>query len=223
MNLILTSSNYTDRSIETPFWESWALTKNSTVEVVRESADPRLHWSCSRLITCKKILETCQPVPKWILLADIRDVVFLKDPFDFNFQPGISVALENHIFKRSRGNLKWMWMAGGVANVKRFWNRHVSNAGTIVGDYAAIMEYLDFTLYHIKRNFWARYYPIDQSLLSLFTEQCQCNVHNYTNSTGPYVTMDSCKPEDAFSNPQATIVHQYDRVGLKWNGKRLTL
>ena len=43
----------------------------------------------------------------------------------------------------------------------------------------------------------------------------------YRNKVGPFLTLDGCEPDIIKQNTQAVIAHQYDRIGLKWDGLQL--
>jgi len=87
-----------------------------------------------------------------ILLADMNDVIFQKDPFSINFQTDLYCALECNNLSDSQSNyssyLNMAWINGCSHipnfNFDNFTNQYVACAGTILGTYFGIKSYLDF-------------------------------------------------------------------------------
>jgi len=81
---------------------------------------------------------------KYILLADIRDVVFQSNPFDgFNvnlavFQESPSIRIKDEVFNRN-----WIKEGFGEDVFKAIADQKIYCSGTIMGSYAGIMSFLE--------------------------------------------------------------------------------
>jgi hypothetical protein len=182
--------------------------------------------NCWRFFGFKNYLVSLKVKPHFILLADVRDVVFQSNPFSAPLMPGISVASEcvSSTIGRSRGNSKWLWEAAGFRQMRKLADFTPVCSGTTLADYRTMMNYLEMMTEHLNRSFfWGMFDAIDQGLHNYF-------VHNhmiaplrvFTNWNGPFVTLDSeiVLPENKNSEGYLCnrdgsiipIVHQYDRI-----------
>jgi hypothetical protein len=164
--------------------------------------------------------------PQFILMADVRDVVFQSNPFAYPFPAGLSVASEcvRSSIGSSRGNAKWLWEVAGIRELRRLSGRTPICSGTTVGDYATIQPYLELMTTHLRRKFfWGMFDAIDQGLHNYFVHnQMVAPLRIYTNWNGPFLTLDSEVVSPEQKNPEGflcnrdgsvvPIVHQYDRI-----------
>ena len=99
----------------------------------------------------KKYLQKCnQPFDK-ILLTDISDVIFQESPFNISFTEDLYCALEVNKFSddtySSYLNRYWIQDIERLFNVNNYQiyiNKNVICAGTIIGTYEGVLNYLDF-------------------------------------------------------------------------------
>jgi hypothetical protein len=156
-----------------------------------------------------------------VLLTDVRDVVFQRDPFD-NYQDHLSVFHESSKIKDDVDyNANWIRIAFGKTELEKIGNNNICCSGTIMGSYEGIMELED----KILRTSVARKVPhhgivgIDQGVFNyIIYNDIVKNVTHY----GPGQKVLTFAPrmlsrmtvEDGLIKIDAAIpclVHQYDR------------
>ena len=80
-----------------------------------------------------------------VLITDVRDVIFQRDPFSFPWADGLNVTLEDA--RMTIGACPYMtrWTTGhlGEAAWRALANRRISCSGTTVGGHAAMTDYLE--------------------------------------------------------------------------------
>jgi len=188
--------------------------------------------NCSRFFCYYQYLSGLQHKPKYVLQADIRDIVFQKDPFSFPFRSGLSVTTECQIIIKSRCAIKHLCETVGLFEMWRLARREIINCGTTVADFDTTMQYLELMTTHFNRAFfWALFEGIDQALHTYFVHKKLLDpIHIYNNWNGPFLTLDRVivtserkSTEGYLCNEDGSIVpivHQYDRVkGLFKNGE----
>ncbi len=168
-----------------------------------------------------------------ILLCDLNDVIFQANPFDINLDTNkLYCAQEmssyNNLFNSSsKLNLKWIIEAHKLNNelkkkfIKKYKNKNVVCAGTILGNRDAILSYL--TWYEKIQN-PAGILINDQGLLNIYTYEYDNNraiVERYQD--GKILTLDKInfdnirKDSNGFlinsSGEKYCIIHQIDRCG----------
>ena len=191
-----------------------------------------LFFNNARFFCYHHYLSQIQEKPGFVLLVDIRDVIFQTNPFDFPFQPGLSVASENtrRTIIQSRCAIKGMLQSVGLVETCRHLHHNIICAGTTVADYNIMMKYLELIMSGInKRFFFALLEGIDQGLHTYFVHSRRLDpIHCYTNWNGPFLTLDSeailpeHKNREGFLCNQdgsiVPIVHQYDRIKGLYRG-----
>jgi len=182
--------------------------------------------NCWRFFGIRDFLSNLEVKPKFVLLADVRDVVFQGNPVEYVFQPGLSVASEcvRGTIGQSQGNAKWLWEVAGWREMRRLAGRTPICSGTIAADHDTVMKYLCLMTEHMKRSyFWGLFDAIDQGLHNYFIHNQMIEpLHIFTNWNGPFLTLDSevvlpkNKNRDGYlcneDGSVIPIVHQYDRV-----------
>ena len=182
--------------------------------------------NCWRFFQFRDYLRSLPKLPEWVLLADVRDVVFQRNPFSFPYPPGLSAASERSgsTIGQSRGNSKWLWEVGGFRQLRRHAKATPICSGTIVADGTTMRDYLDLMTEHLRRcYFWGLFDAIDQGLHNYFVHNKMISpLKIFENWSGPYLTLDSevitperktregylCNRDESI----VPIVHQYDRV-----------
>nr|WP_172596648.1 hypothetical protein [Nitratidesulfovibrio sp. HK-II] len=80
-----------------------------------------------------------------VLITDVRDVIFQRDPFSFPWTEGLNVTLEDA--RMTIGACPYMtrWTTGhlGEAAWRALAGRRISCSGTTVGGHAAMLDYLE--------------------------------------------------------------------------------
>jgi hypothetical protein len=152
------------------------------------------------------------------MLSDLRDVLFLADPFDFEIGNGVSCFLEDERFSLGDQVNNRGWLTGGYGDevFDELRDRPISCSGITIGAAGAVRTYLETMvgeLMLLKRQFRG----MDQG------------VHNYIlhkglvpqarllgNVDGPVLTVGLMDPDSALAlfrrrRPEVKVVHQYDR------------
>lgn len=185
-----------------------------------------LFFNNARFFCYQDYLKGLKEKPGFVLLADIRDIVFQSDPFSFPFERGLSVATEcvSRRIMQSWCAIKGMAESVGAVETLRMARRNIICAGTTVADYETMMAYLEWMTASMRRRFfWGLLEGIDQGLHTALVHRRRITpTHRYVNWRGPFLTMDSevvlpknKNGEGYLCNDDGTvvpIVHQYDRV-----------
>jgi hypothetical protein len=153
-----------------------------------------------------------------VMLSDVRDVLFLGNPFDFEIGDHVNCFLEHETYRlRDQVNNRG-WLVGGFGQsaLDELGDRPISCAGVTIGTSSAVLGYLATTtrqLVELRRQFNG----MDQG------------VHNYLlhkglvpdarllgNEDGPVLTVGLMEHEEAEElvrrrAHEAKVVHQYDR------------
>jgi len=156
-----------------------------------------------------------------VMLTDIRDVVFQKDPFDFNLNDSINVAMENPSVKLGQCSYNTKWMLAGYdePTLQRFANEVISCSGTTFAPVYLMKQYLIKMLESIQQIKDA-YHCGDQAIHNVLVHSQQIQpLQKLDNDTGPVLTLGSEAEYGITSEGHVTnksgrvvnIVHQYDR------------
>ncbi|MEQ1859590.1 MAG: hypothetical protein ABMA13_06615 [Chthoniobacteraceae bacterium] len=161
-----------------------------------------------------------------VLIADLRDVFFQRDPFEFDCGDSLCVFNEHRSIRLETDscNREWVEAPMGREAVDKFRSEPLSCSGVTLGSYPRMVEYLKamaqlfFTSY---LNF--AYHPgFDQGAhnVLLWTGDLQ-KVRRFDNFDSPVLTMGGMKPDEVLLNDERRvinrdgsivhIVHQHDR------------
>jgi hypothetical protein len=156
-----------------------------------------------------------------VLITDVKDVVFQKDPFGFGIEQKIYVAVENPEIRIS-GNpwtAKWILKGYDEATLSSLNDKEVICAGTTLAPTPLMMGYLKRLITEFFRVKNA-YKCADQAMhnVIIHTEQVQ-PFHRCYNFHGPMLTLDTqadyllngAKELVNKDGSVVPIVHQYDR------------
>ena len=168
-------------------------------------------------------LASCAEQYERILIADVRDVVFQRDPFDYPWPDGICCTLEDRsaTVGSCPFNARWVREHLGREALDAIADRPVSCSGTTVADHASMTAYL-------KR--------MTELLLPPPTGECMAGydqgVHNHLihtgaldrltlfDNAGPILTLAQTRGEPPVNEMgevlneagrPAHMIHQYDR------------
>jgi hypothetical protein len=160
-----------------------------------------------------------------IMLSDIRDVFFQRDPFSWNYEFGLHAFLEEkgRTIATCSWNRRMVEEAFGPSAFERIGDREPSCAGVTIGDQESILQYL----YHvISLAFEARQMrlvsPVDQGIHNYVVHRPLLpKVHLHANGTSGVLTMGlmdrsaikigSSGEMLNFDGSVPAILHQYDR------------
>jgi hypothetical protein len=172
-------------------------------------------------------LRECAEKYQYVMLSDIRDVIFQKDPFNFCIDAKLCCFGEKEGAKLGEDsiNAQWIESAFDRATLEGISDRQIVCAGVTIGPTSAIIDYLEKMIdliLHAPGTGWelAVQGGIDQGVHNVL-------VHNYPpekialfeNNSGPVFTL---VLEDSVSMTKSgdvinknggvpNVVHQYDR------------
>ena len=158
-----------------------------------------------------------------VMLTDVRDVLFLRNPFEFPIADGLWCFLEDERAQLGTQplNRRWLLTAYGPDVVESLGAFPISCSGVTIGAAPAVLAYLTAMVDELAR-------------LSRQPSGIDQGVHNYAlhsarvpdarllgNGDGPVLTIGIMSSEDAEALVSARvgdayIVHQYDRHPGLW-------
>jgi hypothetical protein len=158
-----------------------------------------------------------------VLISDVRDVIFQRDPFDFDLGDEVCVFLEDgrDRIRDCRYNTNWLRLGFGDGAVEEVGDNLVSCSGVTLGSYRAMMHYLEVMNEHLLR---LKSHPngMDQGVHNyVLYKQCLKGVRVFANGRGPVLTMGKTADMPTrfdetgrVLNDDGTVpsvLHQYDR------------
>jgi hypothetical protein len=172
-----------------------------------------LHMHCARQIYFRTYLAECGRDYDYAMLADIRDVLFQKDPFAFEIPDGLCVFQEDarQTIGTNFSNASWMRDDFGPAVLNELRDKPVFCAGVIFGPPAALLEYLE----QVLQIFCARSIgkTFDQATHNVIVhQQPPPALHRFDNDTGPVLTMARMDPGQFRFNDAGFLVNQTGRI-----------
>lgn len=165
-----------------------------------------------------------------IMLTDTRDVVFQKDPFDFDINNSLCCFLEDksQSINSCPYNSGWIKDIFGNNMLDEIGSNMISCAGVTIGDYKSIIIYLETMIDCINRI--GKKNCVDQGIHNYIIYQKENRENNLRNKInlrlfetgkGPVFTMGYVKEKDIIFNNDgfiinndgsiANVLHQYDR------------
>lgn len=158
-----------------------------------------------------------------IMLTDVRDVFFQKDPFDFSFCNDICcfVEDENILIKDCCFNSAWIKNVYGDDLLQEIGHYPPSCCGIIIGTLPAIRYYLENMIDQLVR-IKTHHYGDDTAIHNYLVYKRRLEgIHLYKNEAGPVIALMNKKRDTILINKQGrlinrnnqtvNIVHQYDR------------
>lgn len=153
-----------------------------------------------------------------IMLSDLRDVYFQRDPFDFDMQRGLCVFLENITIGCCPYNSSWISVLFNRDTAESMRDCQVSCSGITIGSTACILDYLSIMRKYLLPP--RQIVGYDQGVHNyILYKGLLKDTHLYINDFGPVLTMGYLKSwnktEDGLiadykGNP-VNVLHQYDR------------
>jgi len=159
---------------------------------------------------------------KYVLLTDVRDVYFQRDPFDFAIENGLYCATEGKTKKIQdcSFNGRWVEFIYGKAGLNEIGNNIISCAGTTIGSIDVILDYLSKMLSQIEKLPDAKT-AIDQAIHNYLIYKNKLNdVMFLTNDDGVVLTLSYehsyvIGKDDlvrASNGRVVNVLHQFDRM-----------
>lgn len=155
-----------------------------------------------------------------IVIADVRDVLFQRDPFDWPLGEGLHCFLEEprNTIAVCPFNSAWIRLVFGEEELSRLGTRVVSCSGVSLGAREAMLGYLGQMAAHILR-LRSQMTGIDQGIHNYLVHTGRIpNLTLWRNGTGPVLTMGygeyRVNDEGTVLNEDGTVpavLHQYDR------------
>jgi hypothetical protein len=171
-----------------------------------------------------------------VMLTDIRDVIFQKEPFSMFPDGKICFFLEDPVHNFShQSNYQWLSDATDIDTANQLISQTVSCAGITIGSASLIIDYLNYMKSKLSfRNEleWGLDQGIHNSYIYLIKP---AGMHLFSNDEPFVSTLGAYQPYKENSNGEVVnskeetyaIVHQYDRSGKlfmdvkqKYNGNR---
>ena len=158
-----------------------------------------------------------------VLISDVRDVIFQRDPFDFDLGDEVCVFLEDDRdrIRDCRYNTNWLKLGFGDGAVEEVGDNLVSCSGVTLGSYRAMMHYLEVMNEHLLR---LKSHPngMDQGVHNyVLYKQRLKGVRVFSNGQAPVLTMGKTTDlptrfdeQGRVLNDDGTVpgvLHQYDR------------
>ncbi len=158
-----------------------------------------------------------------VLVTNVRDVIFQRDPFDFPWPDGLNCTLEDR--RMTLGacphNAHWIRTHLGEDALNAVRDKPISCSGTTVGDQDAILRYLEIlTARLLPFAGGERMTGYDQGVHNVLLHTGKLPGLNLHDNNGPILTLGYTRGEpERNSDSQVLnqngeppfIVHQYDR------------
>ena len=140
--------------------------------IVTQDARPYLnlghHPLNARFFMYRDFLARNNSIYRRVLVTDVRDVIFQSDPFEFDFKYGAYFSLEDQLISDdAKWNSAWLNDLYGENLLKEIHNNPVSCAGTTIGTYDGIVNYVNLMCSELDRSGFDKRVNYDQG------------VHNY--------------------------------------------
>ena len=162
-----------------------------------------------------------------VLLTDVRDVLFQRDPFADIARGGLAVSIESdrYTIASEPHNRRWLGNAYGPELVERIGTNPVSCVGVTYGDRDAMTDYLQLMTREMRRLSAkvAREGGADTAIHNalLWTHQLG-DIQRLETLASPVATLNGITADEAKRSARGTllnvdgsepsVVHQYDRV-----------
>lgn len=158
-----------------------------------------------------------------VMITDVRDVIFQRDPFDFDIGDEVCCFLEDDRTRinECRSNTAWLEQGIGGGALAEVGDNVTSCSGVTVGSYRAMMHYLQVML---DRMLLLKSHPhgMDQGVHNyVLYKRLLKDVRVFRNGRGPVLTMGKTVDlETRFDSEGrvlnddgsvANVLHQYDR------------
>ncbi|BDQ36961.1 hypothetical protein SYK_13210 [Pseudodesulfovibrio nedwellii] len=194
----------------------------TTIPIKRTTGHEKVPYNGLRYFSYLNFLESSKRYDH-ILIADVRDVVFQRDPFSFPWAKGLNCTLEDRsaTIGGCPYNAHWVREHLGPEMLTTLTDKPVSCSGTTVGDHDAMVGYLRTMTSHLTPPPTAkRMAGYDQAIHNMLVHTGQIETLTLLDNSGPILTLGQTQGEPTADDTgnvlneagtPAHIVHQYDR------------
>lgn len=193
-----------------------------TIPFARSADLSHVPYNAYRYFLYREYLKKARTSLGAILLTDVRDVVFQRDPFDYPWSAGLNCTLEDRRMTLGACPHNAHWIRGHLGDeaLALVSDKPISCSGTTVGGHDGMLGYLDALI--------ARLLPFEGGERMAGYDQGVHNVLVHTggidatlhDNAGPIMTLGYTRGEPDTdregwvlneTGERAHIVHQYDR------------
>lgn len=152
-----------------------------------------------------------------VMVTDVRDVFFQRDPFDFDLDESLNCFLEDesHLLGTQQHNREWLLAAYGERVLEELAGKPISCSGVTIGPRDAMIDYLRAMSRELMK-LKTQTIGIDQGVHNYVVYRDQVShVRLLRNGEGPVLTLALMPPSDVDSllNENllaANVLHQYN-------------
>ncbi|RMH77362.1 MAG: hypothetical protein D6680_05590 [Cyanobacteria bacterium J007] len=204
---------------------------NNPIRARAQIAAKFVNMFSARYLLYYLYLSDCSQPYDNVMLTDVRDVIFQRNPFDFEIGDRLCCFLEDETKSLGSCEVNSTWLREGYGQhvLDEIGDRRISCAGTIIGSRRAILEYLETVVdntIELKQHVWG----IDQAVHNYTVQMGTLkNVVFYENFCGPVLTLHYANAEQLQFDPDGWLVnadgsivnvlHQYDRLSPEMRQK----
>ena len=193
------------------------------IEVRRPAKLADVPYNALRYFLYRDYLESVDRNYSRILISDVRDVLFQRDPFAYPWPAGLNATLEDRraTVASCPFNAHWVREHLGPKTLTAIGDKPVSCSGTTVGDHGAMLDYLEKMIGRLSPpTTGERMAGYDQGVHNMLIHTGKLGNVTLHDNTGPILTLAQTRGEpriDALgrvlneSGKPAHLVHQYDR------------
>nr|WP_321513899.1 hypothetical protein [uncultured Pseudodesulfovibrio sp.] len=194
----------------------------ATVPIQRTAEQKNVPYNGLRYFAYLRYLESSKKYDK-ILITDVRDVIFQRNPFSFPWPRGLNCTLEDRsaTIGGCPYNRHWVREHLGTEMLGELKDKPVACSGTTIGDHSAMVDYLrDMTRLLTPPPKAERMAGYDQAIHNMLVHTGRIDSLTLFDNTGPILTLGQTQGEPATdtmgnvlndAGSPAHIVHQYDR------------
>lgn len=189
------------------------LTRKQLTLLDEQLATAYMHFWCARHFFYRAYLDECGGGYDFIMLSDVRDVLFQNNPFAFEIPVGLSVFLEDlsQTIGSCPSNSSWVRRGFGDAILKELADKPISCAGTIFGTLSAVRDHVDHHIRIFCEN--KQKEVIDQAAHNfIIYKEPQIATRFFSNDDGLVLTMAHVKSEKLKFNNSGLLVNSTNRV-----------
>lgn len=189
------------------------LTPEQRIRLEEESALSYLHIACARFVYYRNYLRECGDAYDYVMLTDIRDVLFQADPFAFELPKGLGVFLEgdSKTLGTCATNAGWMREAFGDKVLKELSAQPISCAGTVLGTKKAVCDYLDSMVHWLCISKKRR--AIDQAVHNyIINKIILSDIVRFDNASGPVLTLQYVDTSEMRFDKTGLVINAQERV-----------
>lgn len=180
----------------------------------------KLHLFSLRYILYYLYITNCGKIFDNIMVSDIRDVIFQKDPFDFSINGKLNCSIESEEWPigRSEFNANEIRDAFGVDALDKLKDKLISNCGVTIGPKDLILSYISKMVELILAGTSSVIMDQGTHNYIVYNDYIK-NIVFIKNNNGPVLTLGYEK--NVYRNKQnlitdknglvINIIHQYDR------------